>query len=59
MMLRTILADKYTPAELVDKLNITVEELFDLLEDYIMDEYKEDGTFEDEWREIEDECDCD
>lgn len=46
------IADKYTPEELVEKLNLTIEDILVAFEEVIEVEFKEDGRLEDEWREF-------
>ena len=46
------IADKYTPEELVEKLNLSIEDILVAFEEEIEVEFKEDGKLEDEWREF-------
>lgn len=46
------IADRYTPEELVEKLNLSIEDILVAFEEEIEVEFKEDGRLEDEWREF-------
>jgi hypothetical protein len=49
--LKQLLIDKYTAAELVELLNISIEDILDAddIMECVFDEFREGGLLEDEW----------
>jgi hypothetical protein len=54
--LKQLLIDKYTAAELVELLDISIEDVLDVdgMMDYVFGEFREGGLLEDEWSMLND-----